>query len=128
MSATTTKFALIYATGGDVVKTVLKTTLKTLAERVDYMLGESGENSITPSAANTKTTKVINLSRTYTTPPRVVISFGGDAAVISIAPGGATMWVDDVSTTTFTVAIQSTGIGARPFTYIVRPASGDATP
>lgn len=102
--------------------------MRAIADRVDYLLGETIDDSITPSAANTKTTKVIAFGRTYKTPPRCVVSFGGDNAVISIAPGGATVWIDDVSTTQVTIALQSTGTGNRPVTILVRPKRTDVTP
>lgn len=127
MSGTTSRFALLYATGGDVVKTVLKTTLKTLAERVDYMLGESGDNTITPSAANTKTTKVINFARTYDTPPRVLLSPGRDGFANTITQGVMQLWVDDVTATSFTVGVIANNVTAREFTWTARPKNTDAT-
>ncbi len=127
MTANTAKFGLPYLTPADVARDIDNAS-QALAERVDYCLGETGENSITPAAANTKTTKVIAFSRTYKTPPRVVVGEGGDNASFSHGPGVVALWVDDVSTTDFTVACQRTNTTAIPFTYIVRPKSTDVTP
>lgn len=99
-----------------------------LADRLDYMLGEGGEDSVTIVAANTKTTKVINFGRTYTTPPRVVLTIGGDAYLANPAIGSHIFWVEDVSTTGFTVGCTSTAVTPRPFTWHAKPKRTDATP
>lgn len=127
MPSATSRFSIPKPSGTDPVADG-DDTMRAMADRIDYCLGETIDDSITPSAANTKTTKVVNFGRTYKSPPRCLVSFGGDNAVISIAPGGATVWVDDVSTTTVTIALQSTGTGNRPVTILVRPKSTDVTP
>lgn len=127
MSGTTGKFGLIFATGGDVVKTVLKNHLKTLAERVDYMLGESADNTITPSAANVKTTKTIAFGRTYSTPPRCFVCLGRDGFVNNITAGVASIWIDDVTTTDVTIGINANNTSVREFTWFARPKQTDAT-
>lgn len=127
MSGTTAKFGLIYATGGDVVKTVLKTTLKTLVERLDYMLGETFDSTITPSAAGTKTTKTIAFGRTYSTPPRCLVCLGRVAFANNISAGAVTIWIDDVTTTGVVIGVNATNTTVREFTVIVRPKQGDAT-
>lgn len=99
-----------------------------LAERLDYLFGESGDNTITPSAASTKTTKVIPFGRTYATPPRVVHSMGRDAMGGTIGAGAVSLWVDDVTTTDFTIAIHATSTVTREFTWIAKPKRTDATP
>lgn len=70
MSSTTDKFAIPKPTGTDPVADG-DNIMRLMADRIDYMLGESGENTITPSAANVKTTKVIAFGRTYKTPPQI---------------------------------------------------------
>lgn len=102
--------------------------MRALADRVDYLLGESGDNNITPSAANTKTTKVIAFGRTYSTPPRVVVGFGRDGFANNITAGVATVWVDDVSTTDVTIGVNANNTTVREFTWIARPKRTDATP
>lgn len=127
MPSTTTRFAIPkpdagdpFADGDDV--------MRAMADRIDYCLGENGDNTITPSAANTKTTKTIAFARTYKTAPRVLVCEGQDGAVMSHAPGAVSIWVEDVTTTDFTVGIQRTNTNATPFTYMVRPKNTDVTP
>lgn len=102
--------------------------MRAIAERVDYLLGESGETTIAPSSASTKFTKVIAFGRTYKTPPRVLLSLGGDGYTVNIAGGALALWVDDVSTTDVTIAINSTATTQRTVTYLVRPKRTDVTP
>lgn len=100
-------------------------TLREAIDRIDYMLGESGEDSILPSAANTKTTKTISFGRTYSTPPRVLLSLGGDNNNVNMSPGILTLWVDDVTASGFTVAIQRTSAVAAAFTWQAKPKRTD---
>lgn len=102
--------------------------MRAIADRVDYLLGESGDNTITPSAASTKTTKVIPFGRTYKTPPRVVLSPGRDNYSATIGQGTMSLWIDDVSTTTFTVGIRANSVGTEAFTWMARPNRTDVTP
>lgn len=102
--------------------------MRALAERVDYLLGEAGETSITPSAATTKTTKTINFGRTYKNPPRVVISFGHSTSGAAVANGAASIWVESVSTTQLVIGIYAANTNSRDLTWIAKPRRGDVTP
>lgn len=129
MPASSTFFAVPYAIATDAVQTVLAVVIKSLADRIDYLLGETGDDSITPSAANTKTTKAIAFAREYKTPPRVVLSPGKDNSISNFASTVTlTMWVDDVSATGFTVAINASNTSGRDFTWHARPKRTDVTP
>lgn len=126
--STTTAFAAVpqpaagdaFADGDDI--------MRAMAARLDYLFGESGEDTIQPTAANTKFTKVINFGRTYKTPPRVVVGLGGDNYNAGIGAGVVTLYVDDVTTTTVTIAILSTSTASRQLTWIAKPKRTDVTP
>ena len=127
MPGSTTRFAIPKPSGTDPVADG-DDTMRALADRVDYCLGENGEDSITPSAANTKTTKTINFGRTYKSPPRVVVGLGGDNYSVSIGAGALTLWVDDVTNSSFTLAINAASTLARQVTWMARPKNTDVTP
>ncbi len=126
MTSLTNRFSLKKPSSGDPVADLDQVLRETL-DRIDYLLGETGDNTITPSAANTKTTKVINFARTYDTPPRVLLSLGRDAFVGTNTAGVLTLWVDDVTTTTVTVGIHAANTTTREFTWLARPKNTDAT-
>ncbi len=126
MSTLTSRFKLKKPAATDPVAELDELLRETL-DRIDYCYGESGDNTITPSAANTKTTKVIAFGRTYDTPPRVVVSLGRDAYVANISAGAVALWVDDVTTTDFTVGVNAGNTTAREFTWMARPKNTDNT-
>lgn len=127
MTTTTARFGIIKPAGTDPVKSG-DDHIRAAMDRIDYMLGESGDNTITPSAANTKTTKVIAFSRQYKTPPRVLVCLGRDAAVVNIGAGVVSLWVDDVTVDNFTVAINRTTTAVTDLTWTARPNATDVTP
>lgn len=116
MSSATAKYAIPYPTAGDALANG-DDTIKALAERVDILMGEAGSDSITPSAANTTTTKRINFSRTYPTIPTVVAGVGST----TVAPGTLSLWVAAIDTSGFTVLVQRTSTTAVPFMWVARP-------
>lgn len=128
MSTTTSFAAVPKPQSGDPVSDG-DDIMRAMADRLDYLFGESGDDTITPSAANTKTTKVINFGRTYKTPPRVVVCPGKDGSVSNFSSTVTlTIWVDDVTTTGFTVAINASNTSSRDFTWIAKPKRTDVTP
>lgn len=127
MTALTDLYDFLKPTGSDPVADG-DDTIRTALDRIDYMLGETGDNTITPSAANTKTTKVINFARTYKTPPRCMVSLGRDAFVGNVTAGALSIWVDDVSTTQITIAVNRQTTSVTEFTWTARPNPTDVTP
>lgn len=126
MSTLTNRFKLKKPAASDAVA-ALDELLRETLDRLDYVLGEADDNTITPSAANTKTTKVIAFARTYDTPPRVLLSPGRDGFANTITQGVMQLWVDDVTTTTFTVGVIANNTTVREFTWQARPKPTDAT-
>lgn len=126
MTSLTSRFNLKKPSATDPVADLDQVLRETL-DRIDYLLGESNDNTITPSAANVKTTKVINFARTYDTPPRVLLSPGRDGFANVITQGVMQLWVDDVTTTTFTVGVIANNTTIREFTWQARPKNTDAT-
>lgn len=126
MTSLTSHFNLKKPSATDPVADLDQVLRETL-DRISYLLGETNDNTITPSAANTKTTKVINFARTYDTPPRVLLSPGRDNFANTITQGVMQLWVDDVTTTTFTVGVIANNTTTREFTWMARPKNTDAT-
>lgn len=127
MSSTTDRFAIPKPTGTDPVADG-DNIMRLMADRIDYLLGESGDSTITPSAANTKTTKIIAFGRTFKTPPRVLLSAGRDGFNNTITQGVMQLWVDDVTLNDFTVGVIANNTTAREFTWNARPNRTDVTP
>jgi hypothetical protein len=115
MAGTTTKHALPYPTGGDQVNAG-DNKIQELAERVDVVVGEAGTDSITPSAANTTTSKRINYSRTYPSVPVPFVTVGNTTQ----APGTLSIWTGSADASGFTVFVQRTGTTAVPFNWMCR--------
>lgn len=126
MSTLTSKFLLKKPAAGDPVAD-LDELLRETFDRIDYLMGETFDNTITPSAANTKTTKTIAFGRTYSTAPRCMVCFGRDGFNNNITPGVAQIWIDDVTTTDVTIGVNANNTTVREFTFWVRPKQGDAT-
>jgi hypothetical protein len=111
MTATTAKYLLPYPVGTDPVKDG-ENTIQALATLVDLLLGETGTDSITPSAANTTTTKRVNYARSYAalpSAPRAFLNF--DAAINST--DAVFIWVSGEDATGFTLNIKSQSTTAK---------------
>lgn len=127
MPGATAKYAVPYPLPADPVADG-DDRIKALAERVDYLLGEAGATTITPPAVSTKHTKVVAFSRTYKTPPKVLISLGEQGLIATYGAGSVSIWVDDITTTGFTLGIHATNTAQRSVSWNARPNATDVTP
>lgn len=117
MSATTT-LGFPYPTPGDKLEQgddIIKALAQYLNDKVGLV--KSGQDSITPSAANTTTSKVIVFPVAFPAGaplPAVVVTPNGTVA----APGTLSMWVSAVALDRFTVNVQRTSVVAVPFQWM----------
>lgn len=90
-----------------------------LANRVEVLLRErqGGVDNITPSAANTDTTKRINFPHAYLATPRVIVGFRE-----ALVPGSSVLWATAPDNTGFTLGIRSTNTANRSITWIAVPS------
>lgn len=112
MSGSTAKYAVPYMTGGDGADGIDDGFLA-LATRLDLLLGESGTQAITPSAADTTTSVRVNYGRSYAALAPLVPKV---QAVVNEAVNTAsevTVWTSGEDATGFTLNIRSSGTAAR---------------
>lgn len=120
MSGTTTRYAVPYMTSGDSVATIDEWTLA-VAERIDLLAGESGTDTITPSAADATTTKRVNYARSYAALPAVPKAFVVINESVATTQE-ATVWTTAEDATGFTLNIRASTTGARSVKWTVRPS------
>lgn len=81
MTATTARYGVPYATSGDSVAS-LDQTLQAMAEHLDLLLGETGDNTVQAAGAG-EVSKRINYARTYPSPlpiPRATVQLSSNQA------------------------------------------------
>lgn len=119
MPSQTTLLQVPYATGTDAVNTV-DTTMQALAERVDLLAGESGQETKTPSAANVDDTWRVNYARSYAALPRVpkvlvqLQQSIGTGTVVQI-------FADGEDATGFTLHLRASNTTPRPIRWVCIP-------
>lgn len=118
MTSSTPKYAIPYSTGTDGLDTV-DDTMKALAERVDLMIGEAGDTSITPSAADTNTSVRVNYSRSYAAAgvPKVLCAVNESRAVATTV----WVWSSAEDATGFTLNIRASSTATRSVRWVARP-------
>lgn len=105
MAGNTTKYVIPYVSMADAVASIA-TVMQNLANRVDLLLGESGQYNIASVAAATTHSQVITLARTYPgsnvgTPPGIVIvNLPGTATSALAWNFWITAWAGSASTIT----------------------------
>lgn len=113
----TAKYTIPYSAGSDAAASI-DTTMQALAERVDFLLGEGGSESITPSAIDTTTTKRVNYSRTYAPAvPRVLVTVNENRTTAQVV----NVWTSGEDATGFTLNIRASSTGARVCRWEARP-------
>lgn len=120
MSLTTPKYGVPYSQGSDAAATI-DNTMAAMAARLDLLIGESLDVSITPSAVDTTTTQRVNYSRSYAAlaplVPKPIVHVNetvGTTAAVNV-------WTTAEDATGFTLAIRSTSTAARTVRVVVRP-------
>jgi hypothetical protein len=118
MTATTSKYVIPYPTGTDDVRDG-ENAMQAIADRVDLLLGETGTDSITPSAANTTTTKRINYARSYAGLPLVPRAWVMPDAAIN-STDAVFFWVSGEDATGFTLNVRSQSTTAKAIRWMCR--------
>lgn len=119
MGGTTAQDAIPYMTATDALAGLDEFTLS-LATRLQALenMRQGGEASITPSAANTATTKRITFPESIPGggTPKVVVCLAENAGA-----GAVTLWVTGIDATGFTLGINSTNTTARAVKWMAIP-------
>ena len=118
MSSTTAKYAIPYSTGGDLASTI-DDTMQALANKVDLLMGEYNDTTITPSAVDTTTSVRVNYSRSYATVavPKVIAVCNEARATAAVV----NVWTSAEDATGFTLNIRSSTTAARLVRWFARP-------
>lgn len=120
MPGQTSKHLLPYPIAADAVADG-EDVITQLAQRLDLLLGETGTTTITPSAANTTTTKRVNYSRSYgALAPVVPRPF----AVIDEGVGTTlevNVWTSAEDASGFTLNIRASDTQNRAVKWLTRP-------
>jgi hypothetical protein len=122
MTDQTAAWDLPYSTTDDTIESIAA-TMQSLAGRMDYLLGETGEHVFGALVANASKTETHALGRAYPNGAIVVVSFT-DVNVLN--PGTIELWCSDVAPAgnSFDVSVKATqnlAAGARSVYYIVKP-------
>lgn len=116
MPGSTTPDAIPYMLATDEVAQFDEHSLS-LATRLQALFAaiQGGNDTITPSAASTNTTKTITFPTPYATgkTPRVVVCLGE-----AVNAGGCSIWVTGITNTQFTLGIHSVNTTTRAIKWI----------
>lgn len=116
MAGATAKYAFPYPTGGDDVAAGDE-KIKALAERIDLMIGQSGDVNLAPSGSDVVTSQAVAYGRAYPTVPKVICGIGSPVG------SGATVFVWPTLETVngFTINMRASNASARTVTWTARP-------